>query len=87
MTPLPATPVPDFRSANFLRTHISDTMAFYHPVVSIRPGAFSTIFATMAVSITLVIVTWSVVHVSFLITRWLIWNLAPLSIWMWSIMA
>ncbi|TAL71895.1 MAG: AGE family epimerase/isomerase [Rhodanobacter sp.] len=28
---LPATPVPDFRSPAFLRRHIADTMAFYHP--------------------------------------------------------
>jgi mannose/cellobiose epimerase-like protein (N-acyl-D-glucosamine 2-epimerase family) len=32
MTPkLSATPVPDFRSREFLRQHIADTMAFYHP--------------------------------------------------------
>lgn len=40
MTPLPATPVPDFRSADFLRTHISDTMAFYHPRCIDSAGGF-----------------------------------------------
>ncbi len=40
MTPLPATPVPDFRSADFLRMHISDTMAFYHPRCIDSAGGF-----------------------------------------------
>ncbi len=31
MSRLPATPAPDFRSADVLRQHIADTMAFYHP--------------------------------------------------------
>ncbi len=87
MTPLPATPVPDFRSADFLRMHISDTMAFYHPRCIDSAGGFSTISATMAVSTMLLIAIWSVVRVSFSITRWLICNLAPQSIWMPFIMA
>lgn len=87
MTPLPATPVPDFRSADFLRAHISDTMAFIILAVSIRRVVFSTISATMAVSTMLLIAIWSVVRVSFSITRWLICNLAPQSIWMPFIMA
>jgi len=28
---LPLAPLPDFRSPAFLRRHIADTMAFYHP--------------------------------------------------------
>lgn len=36
MTP----PYPDFRSGAFLRTHISQTMAFYHPHATDRSGGF-----------------------------------------------
>ncbi|HHW4678412.1 MAG TPA: AGE family epimerase/isomerase [Xylella sp.] len=40
MTSLSATPLPDFRSSNFLRAHISDTMAFYHPRCIDPAGGF-----------------------------------------------
>jgi mannose/cellobiose epimerase-like protein (N-acyl-D-glucosamine 2-epimerase family) len=34
------TPLPDFRSAGFLRQHIADTMAFYHPRAIDPQGGF-----------------------------------------------
>src|SRR5690606_14545110 len=37
---LPATPMPDFRSAAFLRAHIADTLAFYHPRCIDPAGGF-----------------------------------------------
>lgn len=37
---LPATPLPDFRSPAFLRRHIADTMAFYHPRATDPAGGF-----------------------------------------------
>jgi len=37
---LPATPLPDFRSPAFLRRHIADTMAFYHPHAIDPAGGF-----------------------------------------------
>lgn len=37
---LPATPIPDFRSADFLRRHIADTMGFYHPRCIDPAGGF-----------------------------------------------
>ncbi|WP_342316644.1 AGE family epimerase/isomerase [Lysobacter sp. FW306-1B-D06B] len=37
---LPATPAPDFRSETFLRTHIADTMTFYHPRAIDPQGGF-----------------------------------------------
>ncbi|WP_434025794.1 AGE family epimerase/isomerase [[Pseudomonas] boreopolis] len=40
MTPLPEHPAPDFRSADFLRSHIADTMAFYHPRCIDPAGGF-----------------------------------------------
>ncbi|WDK30447.1 AGE family epimerase/isomerase [Xanthomonas campestris] len=40
MSPLPATPAPDFRSADVLRQHIADTMAFYHPRAIDPAGGF-----------------------------------------------
>ena len=40
MSPLPATPPPDFRSADVLRQHIADTMAFYHPRAIDPAGGF-----------------------------------------------
>lgn len=40
MTPLPQSPAPDFRSAEFLRQHIADTMAFYHPRAIDPAGGF-----------------------------------------------
>jgi mannose/cellobiose epimerase-like protein (N-acyl-D-glucosamine 2-epimerase family) len=40
MSPLPETPAPDFRSAGFLRAHIADTMAFYHPRAIDPQGGF-----------------------------------------------
>ena len=40
MTPLPEQPTPDFRSADFLRGHIADTMAFYHPRCIDPAGGF-----------------------------------------------
>lgn len=48
MSPLPATPAPDFRSADVLRQHIADTMAFTTRARSTRPVAFSSISATTA---------------------------------------
>ncbi|ATS20850.1 N-acylglucosamine 2-epimerase [Xanthomonas phaseoli pv. phaseoli] len=40
MSRLPATPAPDFRSADVLRQHIADTMAFYHPRAIDPAGGF-----------------------------------------------
>ncbi|KQR18146.1 MULTISPECIES: AGE family epimerase/isomerase [Xanthomonas] len=40
MSPLPASPAPDFRSADVLRQHIADTMAFYHPRAIDPAGGF-----------------------------------------------
>ncbi|MEE7545637.1 AGE family epimerase/isomerase [Xanthomonas sp. Kuri4-1] len=40
MTPQPEHPTPDFRSAAFLRAHIADTMAFYHPRAIDPAGGF-----------------------------------------------
>ncbi|HZV22471.1 MAG TPA: AGE family epimerase/isomerase [Luteimonas sp.] len=37
---LPATPLPDFSDARFLRAHIADTMAFYHPRAIDPAGGF-----------------------------------------------
>lgn len=37
---LPETPTPDFRSPHFLRAHIADTMAFYHPHCIDPAGGF-----------------------------------------------
>ncbi|EIL89191.1 sugar kinase [Rhodanobacter sp. 115] len=37
---LPAEPLPDFRSADVLRQHIADTMAFYHPHVIDPAGGY-----------------------------------------------
>ncbi|MDE2314907.1 MAG: AGE family epimerase/isomerase [Xanthomonadaceae bacterium] len=37
---LPATPLPDFNSPAFLRRHIADTMAFYHPRAIDPAGGF-----------------------------------------------
>ena len=37
---LPETPTPDFRSPQFLRAHIADTMAFYHPHCIDPAGGF-----------------------------------------------
>jgi len=37
---LPARPLPDFASAAFLRAHIADTMAFYHPRAIDPAGGF-----------------------------------------------
>ena len=37
---LPASPLPDFSSAAFLRAHIADTMAFYHPRAIDPAGGF-----------------------------------------------
>jgi mannose/cellobiose epimerase-like protein (N-acyl-D-glucosamine 2-epimerase family) len=37
---LPATPLPDFHSGAFLRRHIADTMAFYHPHAIDPAGGF-----------------------------------------------
>ncbi|BFI95101.1 MAG: AGE family epimerase/isomerase [Rhodanobacter sp.] len=37
---LPATPLPDFNSPAFLRRHIADTMAFYHPHAIDPAGGF-----------------------------------------------
>lgn len=37
---LPATPLPDFKSPAFLRRHIADTMAFYHPRAIDPAGGF-----------------------------------------------
>ncbi|WP_242112704.1 AGE family epimerase/isomerase [Luteimonas aquatica] len=37
---LPATPVPDFDTPAFLRAHIADTMAFYHPRAIDPAGGF-----------------------------------------------
>jgi mannose/cellobiose epimerase-like protein (N-acyl-D-glucosamine 2-epimerase family) len=37
---LPRTPLPDFRSTHFLRAHIADTMAFYHPHCIDPAGGF-----------------------------------------------
>ena len=37
---LPATPLPDFNSPAFLRRHITDTMAFYHPRAIDPAGGF-----------------------------------------------
>lgn len=37
---LPATPLPDFDSPAFLRRHIADTMAFYHPHAIDPAGGF-----------------------------------------------
>ncbi|WP_435012851.1 AGE family epimerase/isomerase [Xanthomonas arboricola] len=40
MSRLPASPAPDFRSADVLRQHIADTMAFYHPRAIDPAGGF-----------------------------------------------
>lgn len=40
MTPIPAQPLPEFRSPAFLRAHIADTMAFYHPRCIDPAGGF-----------------------------------------------
>ncbi|MBB4129535.1 MULTISPECIES: AGE family epimerase/isomerase [unclassified Xanthomonas] len=40
MSRLAATPAPDFRSADVLRQHIADTMAFYHPRAIDPAGGF-----------------------------------------------
>ena len=40
MTQLPENPTPEFRSAEFLRAHIADTMAFYHPHAIDPDGGF-----------------------------------------------
>ncbi len=37
---LPFAPTPDFRSGSFLRAHIADTMAFYHPRAIDPAGGF-----------------------------------------------
>jgi mannose/cellobiose epimerase-like protein (N-acyl-D-glucosamine 2-epimerase family) len=37
---LPATPPPDFTDTGFLRAHIADTMAFYHPRAIDPAGGF-----------------------------------------------
>jgi mannose/cellobiose epimerase-like protein (N-acyl-D-glucosamine 2-epimerase family) len=37
---LPATPMPDFADQDFLRAHIADTMAFYHPRAIDPAGGF-----------------------------------------------
>lgn len=37
---LPASPLPDFAQADVLRTHIADTMAFYHPRTIDPAGGF-----------------------------------------------
>jgi mannose/cellobiose epimerase-like protein (N-acyl-D-glucosamine 2-epimerase family) len=37
---LPATPLPDFADAAFLRAHVADTMAFYHPRAIDPAGGF-----------------------------------------------
>ncbi|WP_115049047.1 AGE family epimerase/isomerase [Xanthomonas arboricola] len=40
MSRLPASPAPDFHSADVLRQHIADTMAFYHPRAIDPAGGF-----------------------------------------------
>jgi len=40
VTVVPETPIPDFRSPAFLRDHIAETMAFYHPRAIDPAGGF-----------------------------------------------